>query len=500
MHENILKMSGICKSFSGVRVLKDVGFELQQGEIHALVGGNGAGKSTLMKIMTGVYTKDAGTIEIDGESVEIRDISAAKRAGISMIFQELSLVQSLTVSENIFLNDELKKGVFRDTKAMNRKTREVLTSLGIDVEPTAPVSSLSVGMSQMVEIAKAISKGARILVLDEPTSSLSDSETAQLFAMMRQLKEKGISMVYISHRMNEILSIADRVTILKDGAVVTTQDIADLTLAKIVSYMMGSEEGHSRFQWVERDIDRNAPDLLRVENLKINDKISDISFSIKPKEIVGFAGLMGSGRTEILETLFGLRRKKGGTVLLDGKEVLCRNTTEAVKNGFALIPEDRRKQGLVLMHTVKANAVLAIVNKLTKFCLFCNDKKSASLVKENVRDLSIKTDGIGKQVQLLSGGNQQKVVIAKWLNTHPRVMMLDEPTAGVDIGAKSEVIRITREYADQGNAVLFVSSELTELMAVCDKIITIFDGKITGVLAREEIESEEVLQNAIQRA
>lgn len=500
MSENILKMSGICKSFSGVSVLKDVGFDLRKGEIHALVGGNGAGKSTLMKIMTGVYTKDAGTVEIDGKAVDIRDISAAKRAGISMIFQELSLVPSLTVSENIFLNDELTKGIFRDTKTMNQKTRDVLTTLGIDVDPKALVSSLSVGLSQMVEIAKAISKGARILVLDEPTSSLSDSETAQLFAMMRQLKEKGISMVYISHRMNEILSIADRVTVLKDGAVVTTREIGELTLSKIVSYMMGTEEGADKFAWVERSFDSQAPDLLRVEHLKVNDKIADINFSVKPGEIIGFAGLMGSGRTEILETLFGLRRKKGGSVYLDGKEITCRNTTEAVKNGFALIPEDRRKQGLVLMHSVKSNAVLSVVHRLTKAGIFCNDRKQAQVVRENVRELSIKTDGINKQIQLLSGGNQQKVVIAKWLNSHPRVMMLDEPTAGVDIGAKTEVIRIAREFADRGNAVIFVSSELTELMAVCDTIITIFDGKITGILAREEIKSEEVLQNAIQRA
>ena len=500
MAEHILKMSGIQKSFSGVKVLNDVAFDLKKGEIHALVGGNGAGKSTLMKIMTGVYTKDAGTIEIDGKAADIRGISSAKHAGISMIFQELSLVQSLTVAENMFLNDELKKGIFRDTKTMNQKAREALATLGIDVDPNATVSSLSVGMSQMVEIAKAISKGARILVLDEPTASLSDSETVQLFAMMRQLKENGVSMVYISHRMNEILSIADRVTILKDGAIVTTKEIAELTLPKIVSYMMGSEEGANRFEWVERSYDVDAPDLLKVEHLKVNDKIADISFSVKPKEIVGFAGLMGSGRTEILETLFGLRKKKGGQVWLDGKEISCRNATEAVKQGFALIPEDRRKQGLVLMHTVKDNAVLSVIHRMKTGGVFCNDKQAAAQVEENVQSLSIKTDGIHKQVQLLSGGNQQKVVIAKWLNTHPRVMMFDEPTAGVDIGAKSEVLKIIRDFADEGNGVLFVSSELTELMAVCDKIITIFDGKITGVLARKEIKTEEELQNAIQRS
>lgn len=500
MGEIILNMSGINKSFGGVKVLSDVGFELRKGEIHALVGGNGAGKSTLMKIMTGVYTRDSGKITIDGKEADIHTIADAKKFGISMIFQELSLIQPMTVAENMFLNDEMKKGPFRDIKAMNARAKEVLTRLGINVEPTEVVSNLSVGMSQMVEIAKAISKDARILVFDEPTASLSDSETVQLFAMMRQLKESGVSMVYISHRMNEILSITDRVTILKDGMVVTTQETADLTLPKIVSFMMGGDEGTHKFEWVEREYDSDAPDLLTVEHLKINDKISDISFSLKPREIVGFAGLMGSGRTEILETLFGLRRKLGGTIKLEGKEIECRNATEAVRKGFALIPEDRRKQGLVLMHSVKANAVLPMASRLVKGRIVCDDKRADNLVEENVKSLSIKTDGITKEVSLLSGGNQQKVVIAKWLNTHPKVMMFDEPTAGVDIGAKGEVINIIRNYADQGNAVLFVSSELTELMAVCDKIITIFDGKITGELSRKEIRTEEELQNAIQRS
>ena len=500
MSEHILTMSGICKSFSGVKVLDNVGFDLKKGEIHALVGGNGAGKSTLMKIMTGVYSKDAGTIQIEGTPVEMKNISEAGSLGIGMIFQELSLVQSMTVAENMFLNNELKKGIFRDVKTMNQKAGETLSSLGINVDPKTQVSALSVGLSQMVEIAKAISKGARILVFDEPTASLSDSETVQLFAMMRQLKEQGVSMVYISHRMNEILSITDRVTVLKDGAVVATKETAELTLAKLVSLMMGQEEGSNKFEWVERSYDEQAPDLLRVEHLKVNDKISDISFSLKPREILGFAGLMGSGRTEILETLFGLRKKQGGSIVLEGKEITCRSTTEAVKHGFALIPEDRRKQGLVLMHTVKANAVLPIIHRLVKGRIFCDDKNADKLVKENVQSLDIKTDGIGKEIRLLSGGNQQKVVIAKWLNTHPKVMMFDEPTAGVDIGAKSEVIKIIRDYADEGNGVLFVSSELTELMAVCDRIITIFDGKITGELSRREIKTEEELQNAIQRS
>lgn len=497
MSQYILEMRGIEKAFA-VPVLKGVDFSLSEGEVHALVGGNGAGKSTLMKIMTGIYKKDAGEIFVNGESVEINNAHDAKNSGIAMIFQELSLIQSMTVAENIFLGEEVTRNGIRDVSYMNRRAHEVLSELGIDVDPRATVSKLSVGMSQMIEIAKAVAKNARILVLDEPTASLSDLETAQLFKMIEDLKRKGVSMVYISHRMNEILQIADTITILRDGNVVHRNSMKNMTLDQIILHMLGNGDG-KKFDWVERSFDENGEDLLTVEHLKINEKIDDISFSLKKGEILGFAGLMGSGRTEILETLFGIREKLDGEVRLNGKKVHVKNSGDAVKSGFALIPEDRRKQGLVLIHSVKENAILPKVTRLCKYKFLVDEKKANEVIANNVRELNVVTDGIHKRINLLSGGNQQKIVIAKWLNMQPEIMMLDEPTAGVDIGAKAEIIDLVRKFADGGKGVLFVSSELAELMAVCDRIIVLFDGKITGEIARKELKVEEELQHAIQK-
>lgn len=497
MGEYVLEMKGIQKSFA-VPVLKGVDFSIEKGEVHALVGGNGAGKSTLMKIMTGVYKKDAGDIYMMGKNVDIQTIHDAGRQGIAMIFQELSLIQTMTVAENIFLGEEVTKKGFRDTEYMNKRAKEVLKSLGIDVEPDTVVGTLSVGMSQMVEIAKAVSKDAQILVLDEPTASLSDSETEHLFEVIADLKKKGVSMVYISHRMNEILKIADSVTILRDGVVAHTDSIKNMDLDAIIMHMLGSGEG-KKFDWIERDYDEAAEDLLTVEHLKVNDKISDISFSLKPGEILGFAGLMGSGRTEILETLFGRRKMKAGTIRMHGREVAINNTQNAIRSGFALIPEDRRKQGLVLIHSIKENAILPKVSALCKHKVWVDEKRANAMVEDNVKKLNVVTDGIHKRINLLSGGNQQKIVVAKWLNMNPEIIMLDEPTAGVDIGAKAEIIDLIRGFADEGKGVLFVSSELTELMAVCDRIIVLFDGKITGSLSRRELNAEEELQHAIQQ-
>ncbi len=499
MDKNVLEMKEINKTFGDAKVLKNVHFELQLGEVHALVGGNGAGKSTLMKIMTGVYTLDSGKIFINGKETEIKGPSDAKNNGIAMIFQEMSLIQTLTVAENIFLGSEIVKNGMRDEKAMEEKAAKVLEKLGIDVDPSTPVSELSVGMSQMVEIAKAVSKDAKILVFDEPTAALSDSETVRLFKMIDQLKNQGVSMVYISHRMNEILEHCNRVTILKDGQFVVTENVKDLTLEKIVAFMMGGEQAEHKFEWIERSYDEKAPDLLCVQGLKVNEKVNDICFSLKPGEILGFAGLMGSGRTEIMETLFGIRKNLGGKVILEGKEIQVKNPKEAVKLGFALIPEDRRKEGLVLQHTICQNAVLPILTKIAKHRIFNDEKKARKIVAGNIEKLNIVAESMNQEIGVLSGGNQQKIVIAKWLNSNPKVMMLDEPTAGVDIGAKGEIIQIVREFADNGGSVLFASSELAEMLAVCDRIITIFDGKITGELKRREIKAEEELQNAIQR-
>ncbi|WP_027292843.1 sugar ABC transporter ATP-binding protein [Robinsoniella sp. KNHs210] len=499
MSQYVLELKGIKKSFGAVSVLKGVDFSLTKGEVHALVGGNGAGKSTLMKIMTGVYTRDDGEIYIDDRQVMIHSTHDAKDNGIAMIFQELSLVQTMTVAENIFLGEEVTRHGIRDTAYMNKKAKEVLDELGIAADPDVPVNKLSVGMSQMIEIAKAVSKQARILVLDEPTAALSDSETAELFKMIGDLKEKGVSMVYISHRMNEIMQIADSITILRDGVNVDNDAVCNLTLDDIIAHMIGGAGVNKKFDWIERKYDKKGADILTVQHLNINSKLQDISFSLKKGEILGFAGLMGSGRTEILETLFGVRKKESGTVLLNGKVIEVKSTRDAVKAGFALIPEDRRKQGLVLIHSVKENAILPIVTKLRKKKILVDEKAADEMVAKNIEQLNIITDGIQKRINLLSGGNQQKVVIAKWLNMNPQIMMLDEPTAGVDIGAKTEIIELIRNFADEGKGVIFVSSELTELMAVCDRIIILYDGRITGEIERKEIKAEEELQYAIQK-
>ena len=497
MSEYVLEMKKIKKSFA-VPVLKGVDFSLKKGEVHALVGGNGAGKSTLMKIMTGIYTKDEGEIFVNGKPVDMKNIHVANEQGIAMIFQELSLIQTMTVAENIFLGEEVARKGLRDTSYMNKRTKEVLEELGIAVEPETIVGTLSVGMSQMVEIAKAVAKNANILILDEPTASLSESETEHLFELIKDLKEKGVSMVYISHRMNEILKIADSITILRDGVIAHTDSVKNMTLDKIIAHMLGGSGG-KKFDWVERRYDEQGEDLLTVEHLKVNDKIQDVSFSLKPGEILGFAGLMGSGRTEILETLFGRRKMQGGSIKLNGQTIHIKSIKDAVKSGFALIPEDRRKQGLILIHSVKENAILPKVSQLCKRKMFVDEKRADTMVEENISKLNVVTDGIHKRINLLSGGNQQKIVVAKWMNMNPKVMMLDEPTAGVDIGAKAEIIDLIRNFADQGKGVLFVSSELAELMAVCDRIIVLFDGKITGCLSRKEIRAEEELQYAIQQ-
>ncbi|MFW2491771.1 sugar ABC transporter ATP-binding protein [Clostridium chromiireducens] len=500
MNQAILEMKNIKKVFGSSTVLNNVDFTLNEGEVHALIGSNGAGKSTLMKIMTGVYVADGGEIYIQGQLKKILSSKDAKDNGIAMIFQELSLVQTMTVAENIFLGQEITTGYLRNTKKMTEDAVKILEGLGLDIDPDIQVNQLSVGMSQMVEIAKAISKNAKILVLDEPTASLSDSEKEQLFKIIRDLKAKGVSMVYISHRMNEILEISDSFTILRDGKLVVSDKIKNVNLDAIISHMVGGENSQKKFEWVERTYDADGEDLLKLENVCVNNKINDISFSLKRGEILGIAGLMGSGRTEILETIFGLRKKIGGTIELEGRKLEHNSPIDAIKNKFALIPEDRRKQGLVLQHSVKENAILPVIKRLAKSNKVIVDEVLANeLVKANIERLNVVTSDINKTIGLLSGGNQQKIVLAKWLNTSPKVLMLDEPTAGVDIAAKSEIIHIIREFADEGNGVIFVSSELTELLAVCDRIITIFDGQITGELDRKEIATEEELQIAIQK-
>lgn len=496
MSEYIITLEKIRKAFFGVTVLNEVDFRLRQGSVHALVGGNGAGKSTLMKILIGVYSHDGGTIKINDQETVIDNYNMAREKGISLIFQELSLVPDLTVAENIFLNRELKKGVVRDIKEMNRKARELLEGLGIDINPEEKIKNLGVGLCQLVEIAKALSVDSSVLVMDEPTASLTEKETEILFQIIEKLKEKGVSIVYISHRMNEIFKVADEISVLRDGKMVITEKTKNLDMKMLIDYMIGKNV-EKAMEWEERKTPVGDEVLLEVEHISLGDTLQDITFELRRGEILGLAGLMGSGRTEIVETLFGLHKPDGGEIRLKGERVSFRNVRQAIEHGVVLVPEDRRLQGLILMHSVKDNMALPNLPGLTKNGVV-NPRRVNQLSQEGIEELNVKTDGLNTKISNLSGGNQQKVVIAKWLKTDPQLLMMDEPTAGVDVGSKGEIINMVRNFAEQHKSVIFISSEIPEMLSVCDRIIVLRDGKVTGEFLHSEIESEEVLQHAIQ--
>ncbi len=494
-----LKMENINKSFNGIPVLKGVDFYLKPGEVHALIGANGAGKSTLMKILTGVYKKDSGTITLNGKQVEFHSPTDSQSSGVAMIYQELSLIPTMTVAQNVFLQREKKSfgNLFLNDKSSNKMAKEIFQELGVeDIDPKAKVGSLSVGYMQVVEIAKALSiHGAKVLVMDEPTASLSEAETNALFKFIGDLKKSGISIVYISHRMQEIFKICDRATIIKDGMTVLSEECEKLTINKIVEKMIGINAENS-FVWRERpEVDKGAKAMLEVKGLVPTSKMSPIDFKVYPGEIVGLAGLMGSGRTEIVECIFGIRSPRQGEVWMNGKKVT--SIKAAMKAGIALLPENRRKEGLILDHSVRSNIMSTNIYGFSKSFIM-NDRKGKRVTEEYIDKLSIKTESGEKVVRLLSGGNQQKVVLAKWLATNPKLLILDEPTIGVDIGSKAEIVEMVRKIADQGVSVVVISSELAELLAISDRLIILHNGEMTGEIMRKEIGSEEVLHSAIQ--
>ncbi|MCW2308990.1 sugar ABC transporter ATP-binding protein [Rhodobium gokarnense] len=483
------------KAFGGVKALDDVDFDLVEGEVHALVGGNGAGKSTLMKILTGVYQADAGTIKVAGKVGKIRNPTDAMRNGIRMVYQELSLIPYLTVAENIFLNYEpMRRGTI-DKALIVSKTEELLKELGIDLEPHQKIVDLSVGYCQLVEIAKALSAQASILVFDEPTASLTSSEVDKLFELIRLLKSRGVSIVYISHRMKEIFEISDRITVLKDGRKVMTARTEDLDIGAVIDAMIG-KAAERNFEWTPREVPVGDEVRLEVEHLS-GKILSDVSFSLNAGEVLGIAGLIGSGRTELLEILFGLRQAAGGRLRIKGKDVRIASIQDAIGENIALVPEDRRRKGLALIHSVKDNILIASLKKVTRNGLLQN-RKATEIVEESVAEHSIKTGSIDTIVGMLSGGNQQKVLLSKWLNTHPDILLLNEPTAGVDIASKAEIINFVRQLSSTGTSAILVSSEIAELLAVCDRILVLNDGRVVRSLKREAIQSEEEIQHAIQ--
>lgn len=496
MQTELLQMRDVDKSFNGVPVLRQASFSLRRGECHALMGENGAGKSTLMKILTGVYARDGGTILIDGEDVHFTTPRDAEAQGIAMIFQEFSLIPTLTVAQNIFLGHEprtFRNAIIRDHD-MVRRARDLLDELGENIDPRARVEDLSVGARQMVEIVKALSKKARIIVMDEPTASLSESEVDKLFALVERLKASGISIVYISHRMAEIYRICDRITAMRDGRDTLTAATTDVKMEDLIRAMLGAEST-AALNWVPRDVDLAAAPVLEVEGLCVAGSVADVSFSLRPGEIVGLAGLTGAGRTEIVEAIFGIRPVASGEIRIGGTRVTT--TRQAIDAGAALVPEDRRTQGLVLDQSLQDNIILPNLVRFSRGIFVREDAARAASLR-HIRDLKIKTDGPGKEVRLLSGGNQQKIVLSKWLERAPKLLILDEPTIGVDIGAKADLVQKVREIADAGTAVLVISSEFEELLAMSDRLLIVFNGTLIGDMNRQDVHSEEVLHHAVQ--
>lgn len=495
MHSTpIVEMKQIDKSFAGNKVLKNVDFEVRSGEVHALMGENGAGKSTLIKVLTGIHPRDHGVIKVDGAEVDFTNPKQAEEMGISVIHQELNIIPYLTVAQNMFLGKELvygKTGILHK-KEMHQRTKESLKELGVTtIHPNDIAGDLSVGKQQMVEIARALSTKARLIVMDEPTAALTDREIDNLFRVVTELKKQGVSIIYISHRMEEIFHLCDRITILRDGQFVGCENIADTSFEAIVKMMVGRELGE-RFPERTHAV---GDVIFEVENLKRDGLFQDVSFNVKEGEILGIAGLMGAGRSEVMEAIFGFQKKDGGTVKLLGKELHIKHPRDAVRAGIGFITEDRKAKGLVLGASIRENIALTNLRAVSKNG-FISDAKEKNLVMDLIQKLQVRTTGKEQQVKSLSGGNQQKVVIAKWLGIHPRVLILDEPTRGVDVGAKKEIYTIMNELTQSGVAIMMISSELPEVLGVSDRIMVMHEGKVTGFLNRDEADQEKIMTAA----
>ncbi len=485
-----IEAKDICISFNGNQILYDVNFSVKKGEVHALIGTNGAGKSTLVKIINGVYRKDSGELSVFGIPSDYNSPDGALKAGIAMVFQDLSLIPTMNVSENIFLkmNPYRKAGLIDDRKNASR-TRELLEMIGIEneIEPDDLVSSLSTGQQQLVEIAKALSNDPKILILDEPTASLSNAEIERLFRVVDNLKNQGITIIYITHYLKDIFKICDAVTLIRDGRIAFTRDTADIDLQFIVDQMTNSLGG--KYHWNRDESKRSGVPLLEVRNLN-TEKITDVSFSVYKGEIVGIAGLLGSGRTELFRALFGIDRISSGDILVEGKPIRIASSSSAIANGITLVPENRREEGLVLDFSVSENTIMQIYGKIKKRLFWIDEKLRKSITEQYIGKFGIKTQGSEQIVRYLSGGNQQKVVVAKCLATNSEILLLDDPTFGVDIQAKHEIMKIIDDYAKEGNSVIMVSSEFNEIADFCDSIYIMRRGTITDLISERSSEDQ----------
>ena len=496
MGDLILSMKGITKSFSGVAALKNAALDLKAGEVVALMGENGAGKSTLMKILTGIYSKDSGEIQYMGQEVCFKGPAESEEAGISIVHQELNMMNDLTVAQNLFIGREEMNGFLIDDKKMNEKARELFKVLKIDINPAEKIGNLTVGKQQMVEIAKAISSKAKVIIFDEPTAALTDSEIEELFKVIRDLKKQGTGMVYISHRMDEINVISDRVIVMRDGEYVGTLITKECSKDDIIKLMVGRAIfGEPK---TASNVAKDAPVVLKCENLNRGKAVKDVSFELRKGEILGFSGLMGAGRTEVARLIFGADKKDSGKIFINGKEVTINTPEDAVAHGIGYLSEDRKRYGLIVDKSVEENTVISSLNDFVKG-FFIDKAKSKEVSQKYVESLKTKTPGVSQLVKKLSGGNQQKVVIAKWLVKNSDILIFDEPTRGIDVGAKSEIYALMERLAKEGKSIIMISSELPEVLRMSDRVIVMCEGRITGILDIAEANQEVIMQSATKR-
>jgi ribose transport system ATP-binding protein len=494
----VLQIDRVSKHFPGVQALREVDFDLRAGEVHALVGENGAGKSTLIKVATGVYHADSGVVRYRGEPVSFADPLDAQHAGISTIYQEVNLVPLMSVARNLFLNREPRRFGVIDSARMKREAREILRDYGVDVNPSRPLRSLGLGAQQMVAIARAVQVDARVVIMDEPTSSLEQREVETLFTVIERLREEGVAIVYVSHRLDELYRICDRVTVMRDGHVVHVAPLADLDRLQLVSLMLGREVAELRREGVtafggEREAD--ARPVLRAEGLTSRHRINDISLTVRRGEVVGLGGLLGAGRSETAKAIVGALHTDAGKVQIDGKQVRRNSTAAAIRAGAAMLPEDRKIEGIIPNLSVRENIVLAALPRISRAGLV-NRAKQDEIVDYFIRRLKIKASNAEQKVSELSGGNQQKVMLARCLCLNPKVLLLDEPTRGIDVGAKAEVQTVIDELAKDGLAVVLISSEIEELIEGSDRIAVLKDGRIVGELTGDDV-TEDALMNAL---
>lgn len=490
-----LQMEGISKSFPGVKALDNINLNVSRGEVLALMGENGAGKSTLMKILSGVYIKDEGKILIDGKEVEIKNIKEAEKLGISIIHQELSVLPNLTVAENIFLSNELTDKVTMklNRKTMNEQCRKYLDQIGCNVNPNDRVSNISIGEMQMLEIAKAVSKNTNLIVMDEPTTALTDTETEKLFEVIEKLKKKNMAIIYISHRLDEIFRICDRVNVLRDGKYVGEKKVSDITKDDLITMMVGRKM-EDQYPYLEP---KEVKTVLKLKNICMNGVLKNINLEIRSGEILGLSGLMGAGRSETAKVIFGEYKKTSGTIEINGKEVKINSTRDAIENGIAYLSEDRKKEGLILPLSVKDNMTLVSLDQFERKNKSINKKHEEETVEAFIKRLSIKTPSSKQLIKNLSGGNQQKVIIAKWLMQSPKILIIDEPTKGIDVGAKKEIYEVLNDLKKYGTAVVMISSDMPEIIGISDRVVVMHEGSIAGEIQRKDLTQEKIMKLAV---